>query len=146
MVTLAPNRPINPDSITEMKTLQNTYCKPTREAEWDLLPDRDLWCRNEGAVFGAIDFSKQKVGGMTEISVQHFIDLLEDRIVPWRIEELAFKELAKGVWSWSDDGHQILISFEPELNVMLAYSDQGMIPVDGIQKFTDLLTIIRFLK
>jgi hypothetical protein len=71
---------------------------------------------------------------------------LEDRIVPWRIEEFGFKELAKGVWSWSDEGHQILISFERELNVMLAYSDQGMIPLCGIQTFTDLLTLIRFLK
>ena len=73
-----------------MKTLENTYCRPTTEAEWDLLPNRDLWCRNEDAVFGAIDFSKQKVSGKTEIFVQHFIDLLEDRICKWRLEEVGF--------------------------------------------------------
>lgn len=129
-----------------MKTLENTYCRPTTEAEWDLLPNRDLWCRNEDAVFGAIDFRKQKVSGKTEISVQRFIDLLEDSICVWRIEEFGFKELAKGVWSWSDDGHQILISFERELNVMLSYSDQGMIPLCGVQTFSNLLTLIRFLK
>jgi hypothetical protein len=60
-----------------MNTLENSYCKPQSEAEWDLLPNRDLWCRNEDAVFGAIDFSKQKVKGKTEIPVKQFITLIK---------------------------------------------------------------------
>ena len=131
-----------------MTTLDNTYCRPTTEAEWDLLPNRDLWCRNENAVFGAIDFSKQKVSGKTEIPVQHFIDLLEDRIVPWRLEEVGFKyikdhtpfyefslsKVSNLSWAESTSKHGIALEIREE---QIWFS---------INNFTDLLTLIRFLK
>lgn len=131
-----------------MKTLENTYCRPTTEAEWDLLPNRDLWCRNEDAVFGAIDFSKQKVSGKTEIFVQHFIDLLEDKIVPWRLEEVGFKyikdhtpfyefslsKVSNLSWAESTSKHGIALEIREE---QIWFS---------IHNFTDLLTLIRFLK
>ena len=131
-----------------MKTLENTYCKPTTEAEWDLLPNRDLWCRNEDAVFGAIDFRKQKVSGKTEIFVQHFIDLLEDKIVPWRLEEVGFKyikdhtpfyefslsKVSNLSWAESTSKHGIALEIREE---QIWFS---------IHNFTDLLTLIRFLK
>ena len=129
-----------------MKTLENTYGRPITEAEWDLLPNRDLWCRNEDAVFGAIDFRKQKVSGKTEIFVQHFIDLLEDKIVPWRLEEVGFVNKY-------DSDYVYAIDNRTDLYIMLNYnfirsrynSDEVDIPVN-IKTFTDLLTLIRFLK
>lgn len=131
-----------------MKTLENTYCRPTTEAEWDLLPNRDLWCRNEDAVFGAIDFRKQKVSGKTEIFVQHFIDLIEDKIVPWRLEEVGFKyikdhtpfyefslsKVSNLSWAESTSKHGIALEIREE---QIWFS---------INNFTDLLTLIRFLK
>ena len=122
-----------------MTTLDNTYCRPTTEAEWDLLPNRDLWCRNENAVFGAIDFSKQKVSGKTEISVQHFIDLLEDRIVPWRLEEVGFE---KAIEIYFYEIGISNIAFYPEGRVTFGTPEQDF----NIKTFTDLLTLIRFLK
>ena len=122
-----------------MTTLDNTYCKPTTEAEWDLLPNRDLWCRNENAVFGAIDFSKQKVSGKTEIPVQHFIDLLEDRIVPWRLEEVGFE---KAIEIYFYEIGISNIAFYPEGRVTFGTPEQDF----NIKTFTDLLTLIRFLK
>jgi hypothetical protein len=129
-----------------MTTLDNAYCRPTTEAEWDLLPDRDLWCRNEDAVFGAIDFSKQKVSNKTEIHVQHFIDLIEDRICAWRLEEVGFVNKYDSDYVYSIDNRT-------DLYIMLNYnfirsrynSDEVDIPVN-IKTFTDLLTLIRFLK
>jgi hypothetical protein len=131
-----------------MKTLENTYCRPTTEAEWDLLPNRDLWCRNEDAVFGAIDFRKQKVSGKTEIFVQHFIDLLEDKIVPWRLEEVGFtyikdhtpfyefslSKVSNLSWAESTSKHGIALEIREE---QIWFS---------INNFTDLLTLIKFLK
>ena len=132
-----------------MKTLENTYCRPTTEAEWDLLPNRDLWCRNENAVFGAIDFSKQKVSGKTEIPVQQFIDLIEDRIVPWRLEEVGFEyneyrgkvlsELSKYITT-ENENH--CIDFDPNDGIVKV----NLNGFEGIKTFTDLLTLIRFLK
>ena len=122
-----------------MTTLDNTYCRPTTEAEWDLLPNRDLWCRNENAVFGAIDFSKQKVSGKTEISVQQFIDLLEDRIVPWRLEEVGFE---KAIEIYFYEIGISNIAFYPEGRVTFGTPEQDF----NIKTFTDLLTLIRFLK
>ena len=122
-----------------MITLDNTYCRPTTEAEWDLLPNRDLWCRNENAVFGAIDFSKQKVSGKTEIPVQHFIDLLEDRIVPWRLEEVGFE---KAIEIYFYEIGISNIAFYPEGRVTFGTPEQDF----NIKTFTDLLTLIRFLK
>lgn len=131
-----------------MKTLENTYCRPTTEAEWDLLPNRDLWCRNEDAVFGAIDFRKQKVSGKTEIPVQQFIDLIEDKMVPWRLVEIGFKyikdhtpfyefslsKVSNLSWAESTSKHGIALEIREE---QIWFS---------IHNFTDLLTLIRFLK
>jgi hypothetical protein len=124
-----------------MKTLENTYCRPTTEAEWDLLPNRDLWCRNEDAVFGAIDFNKQKVSGKTKIPVQHFIDLLEDRIVPWKLEEVGF---INNVFDYYD------LSIGNSKNKWYLVVKDGKVTLNGDRinttTFTDLLTLIRFLK
>ncbi len=111
--------------------------------------NKDLWCRNEDAVFGAIDFSKQKVSGKTEIFVQHFIDLLEDKIVPWRLEEVGFVN----VFYNNDYTDYMLKKNKADVSVCI-YFDGTFEIVIGIEEeirmnittFTDLLTLIRFLK
>ncbi len=127
---------------TTAQRLSEVYCRP-KITQWNgqLLKHRTPY--NGMDICGTGLFLRDN---RTEIPIQHFIDLIEDKIVAWRLVEDGFKELAKGVWSWSDDGHQILITFERELNVMLAYSDQGMIPMCGCETYSDLLTLIRLLK
>lgn len=132
-----------------MTTLENSYCKPQSEAEWDLLPNRDLWCRNEDAVFGAIDFRKQKVSGKTEIPVQHFIDLIEDRIVPWRLEEIGFEyneyrgkvlsELSKYITT-ENENH--CIDFDPNDGIVKV----NLNGFEGVETFSEILTLIKFLE
>jgi hypothetical protein len=125
-----------------MKTLENSYCKPTTEAEWDLLPNRDLWCRNEDAVFGAIDFRKQKVSGKTEIPVQHFIDLVSDTVnAKWRLLDYGFENMAF-------DYYDLILKKSEKKWIISARN--GEVTLNGeltnVANFTDLLTLIRFLK
>lgn len=44
-----------------------------------MLPDRRLWCRNNDAVFGNIDFEKQNVLGKKQVSVDVFVKLITDK-------------------------------------------------------------------
>jgi hypothetical protein len=133
---------------TTAQRLSEVYCRPKGAKEWgmfgliDIGTNYAVWSVDGKATVTDCNLPEL----FTQIPVQHFIDLIEDNIVAWRLVEDGFKELAKGVWSWSDDGHQILISFERELNVMLSYSDQGMIPMCGCETYTDLITLINLLK
>lgn len=132
-----------------MTTLENSYCKPKGEAEWDLLPNRDLWCRNEGAVFGVIDFSKQKIQGMTEITVEQFLDLVYDKIVPWRLKEIGFEyneyrgkvlsELSKYITT-ENENH--CIDFDPNDGIVKV----NLNGFEGVETFSEILTLIKFLE
>jgi len=86
--------------------------------------------------------------GRTEIPVQHFIDLAEDRIVPWRLEEVGFKyikdhtpfyefsisKVSNLSWAESTSKHGIALEIREE---QIWFS---------IHNFTDLLTLIKFMK
>ena len=133
-----------------MKTLENTYCRPTKEAEWDLV------CPTRQYIEGRVVFT---VAGepmphiepyyLTEIPVQQFIDLLEDRIVPWRLKEIGFEyneyrgkvlsELSKYITT-ENENH--CIDFDPNDGIVKV----NLNGFEGVETFTDLLTLIRFLK
>ena len=131
-----------------MKTLENTYCRPTTEAEWELLNNSytDKWRKNNEGYVMRYDCHYDESDA--EIPVQHFIDLVEDRIVPWRLEEVGFKyikdhtpfyefslsKISNLSWAESTSKHGIALEIREE---QIWFS---------IHNFTDLLTIIRFLK
>jgi len=71
--------------------IEDVYTVPKTEADWAMLPaDRESWCRNEGVVFGNIPYNKQRREGKKEIPVDRFLDLLNDKIAPWRLLEVGF--------------------------------------------------------
>lgn len=123
-----------------MRTLDNTYCRPTTEAEFNLV------CPTRQYIEGRVVFT---VAGepmphiepyyLTEIPVQQFIDLLEDRIVPWRLEEVGFE---KAIEIYFYEIGISNIAFYPEGRVTFGTPEQDF----NIKTFTDLLTLIRFLK
>ena len=126
---------------TTAQRLSEVYCRPTNEREWNMLPDRNLWCRNENAVFGLIDFEKQKVKGKTEIPAQHFIDLIEDNIVAWRLVEDAIerggtKETARIIYV----NQYHIISVKKDMAVELNGRPTNL------KTYSDLLTLICLLK
>ena len=83
----------------------------------------------------------------TEIPVSHFIDLLNDSIVPWRLEEDGFKSTP-----WIDaNQYEIALPKSKSVTVfkgqVTAWDDikNSEIDMDGITTYTDLLTLIRLI-
>jgi hypothetical protein len=81
----------------------------------------------------------------TEIPVSHFLDLMRDRIVPWRVEELGgVKEEDCNSWI-IECGQKICVGFFLDGSVTISiHYDYASIPLH-ISTFTDLLALIRML-
>jgi hypothetical protein len=85
-------------------TLENSYCRPKSEAEWDLLYPNATWlgkypsehshvCWLDGGKFLASWPNEN--ADLTEIPVQHFIDLVSDTVnAKWRLLEYGFENMA----------------------------------------------------
>jgi len=85
----------------------------------------------------------------TEIPVQHFINLVEDRICTWRLEELGYKRSQPFVSVASYVIGVITVCFyENRVSVIFDPFDSPFEsrPLEEVKTFTDLLTLIRFLK
>jgi hypothetical protein len=80
--------------------------------------------------------------GRTEIPVQHFIDLIEDRIVAWRLVEDGFKKQDYGYIFYLKD---IEILLDKHFEVYLQDNNDCEMYFDGCKTYTDLLTLIRLL-
>ena len=88
--------------------------------------------------------------GLNRIPVPRFLDLLHDRIVPWRLEEIGFQSPVLAKWKyeltlkhvWGEEPFK-----KPSLRRIRF--DKGEMSLDNqpinISKFTDLLSLIRFL-
>ena len=132
-------------------TLENSYCRPTTEAEWKLIglynPVQPFFVEY---IKGKKRYSSRPKSSKSEIPVQHFIDLVEDRIVPWRLDEIGFVS-----HQFNDDCKIFqLVSNSCNLCICIYYDDTLEICLQQdsaeirlrIATFTDLLTLIRFLK
>lgn len=124
-----------------MTTLENSYCVP-RDSEWDKFGLINL---NGNIIIwrsGTWTLSDPTVPhGYKEIPVQHFVDLVEDRISVWRLGEVGF-DFAHGEWYLCfNDEDSIIMTEDGQFFIV---SDQQEIPL-YITTFTDLLTLIKFL-
>jgi hypothetical protein len=78
--------------ITEQR-LSESYCKPTTPEEWEVFGLIPLsghyvtWLNGEPTLISG------KFADRTEIPTSHFIDLVHDRIAPWRMEEDGFNTI-----------------------------------------------------
>lgn len=118
--------------------LKDVYCKP-KSGEWTNEMIKMQTPFNGTDICGLGMFNRKD---RTEIPVSRFIDLLEDRIVGWRLEEIGFnhvshKEDIEEYWEIVINGYVIVFDTQ---NVML---DKGII---NIKKFTELETLIGFLR
>jgi hypothetical protein len=125
-----------------MRTLENSYCRPKNEAEWKLIglynPIQPFCVEH---IKGRKRYSSRPKKTKTEIPIQQFIDLLEDRMATWRLIEAGFENkvldyydisIQKSERKW----HISVRNNEVTLNGELI----------NIANHTDLLTLIRFLK
>lgn len=129
-----------------MTTLENSYCVPNN-SQWEELigyaPDRDtVICAVYDAEMGILDANADEVKCLTEIPVSRFQDLLHDRIVGWRLEEVGFVK--------SNNSHRLQVSdysvdWVWSYNFAMVTGPRGFSDFKGITTFTDLLTLIRML-
>ena len=128
----------------KMTTLQKVYCTPTTQEEFDKFGLIKLSGHKVMILAGEPTLVKGDYPDRTEIPVQHFLDLLDDRIVGWRLEEIGFSEKS------NIEGERFLIIrndtntdvwFLRANNGIVSFSDKTL----NITTFADLLTLIRFL-
>ena len=130
--------------------LNKSYCRPTTEEEWAKFtvsrftslgyastyvyfyndPDLDMVQR--------IKSDTWIPSGLTEIPVSHFIDLLNDSIVPWRLEEDGF-DIQDGITYFET----VAGSFRIEANGEVSHIVTGR--TANVDTYTDLLTLIRLI-
>ena len=142
-----------------MKTLDNTYCKPNIE-EWEKITallksiEKYYWRKydNDGNCFlhdDTVYLSNGTIGDWntrTEIPVQHFIDLIEDTIVAWRLVEDGFENKYAFEYVYKIGVHTDLYVTPNDYFIRGRYnSDEVDISVN-LKTYSDLLTLIRLLK
>ena len=124
--------------------LSQVYCVPKTANNWINLLGFDQsghaeFCKYSNNL-GAIP-SDNTIGRTTEIPVSHFIDLLNDSIVAWRLEEdgfdvsrLPYLKHIQGQW----DEHIIGVT---ETGKFVFIHGKQM----NVTTYTDLLTLIRLI-
>jgi hypothetical protein len=135
-----------------MTTLQNSYTVPMTLDEWvqcvpwlkdDPLADDIVKCAF--VAYGDGTIAKKPRDGMVRLSVPRFLDLLNDRVATWRVEELGgVKEEDCNSWI-IECGQKICVGFFLDGSVTIGiHYDYASIPLH-ISIFTDLLALIRML-
>jgi len=124
--------------------LKDVYCVPL-PSEWteEMLKMRNPL--NGTDICGVGTFNRKD---RTEIPVSKFIDLLEDRIVGWRLEEIGFRDFPtfedKERWIFRlENGMNIVLFQDMITHLEVSYNELNRL---NISTFTELETLIRFLK
>jgi hypothetical protein len=130
--------------------LAKSYCRPQTEEEWVSLIGyapaigHTLCAWSDG--FGAIEHENHLYWMTTEIPVSHFIDLIHDRLAPWRLEEDGFTTLGGSVYSkrFTIDSEDGKIT-----RTITVITDNGRVYLnDGatnVSTYTQLLTLIQLI-
>ena len=130
---------------TTAERLVNSYCIPKSHEDWDAIYPQAKWLSqypsSHSHVF-YVDGGKylasypNENSSRTQIPVQHFIDLIEDKIVAWRLEKDELFTIA-GIFAITKE-----IDFDPRCNELSVCG----ITRKNVRTYSDLLTLIRFLK
>jgi hypothetical protein len=88
-----------------------------------------------------------KLQGRIEVTVSKFLDLLEDRIAPWRLEEIGFRDMPtisnKGRWILRLENGMNIIIFEDMIPFLeVSYNELKEIYATT---FSELEMLIKFL-
>jgi len=150
---------INKKHISQMTTLENSYCVPKTEEEFILLGyDRvpNFHIKGNRVYYAILDETDQwtrsvelysNLGNLewltNEIPIQHFIDLVEDRISAWRLEEVGF--IDHGTQFIGVFGSSHIHFTKSNGRVTVTPYDHGKGINAYITTFTELLTLIKFL-
>ena len=129
--------------------LNESYCIAMTEDETERLMDTSRSCgfswnvwNHKGQWLHVEDSDgfnlSGELEGRTEIPVSHFIDLLNDSIVPWRLEEDGF-DIQDGITYFET----VAGSFRIEADGDVSHIVTGR--TANVDTYTDLLTLIRLI-
>lgn len=131
------------------RRLSEVYCRPKTEEECIAL---NMHKSNVGVAVCKSILNDGLTGfngsGRTEIPVTHFIDLLQDKIVPWRLEEDGFSHNTPMIEVASYPMGNITVCFhEGNVSVILDPNDSPWHShiCKGCKTYTDLLTLIKLI-
>jgi len=148
--------------------LAKSYCRPQTEEEWELLSpyfknevtfysNVDSWQKDFeecGHVYffqhfnGMLSYSKHPIKERTEIPVSHFINLLHDRIAPWRLADDGFAYLTPMIEVATYPIGNVTVCFhEGKTSVILDPNDSPWRShvCSGVKTYTDLITLIQLI-
>ena len=139
-----------------MTTLDKSYTVPMTLEEWvqcvpwlkdDPIADEIDKCAFVAFyAFGEYTVATKPNDGMVRVSVPRFLDLLHDRITPWRLEEIGGQRYGNNnFYGINLPEHRcVIVHFENRVLVDARQLDKGL-NIPNITTFNDLLTLIRFL-
>jgi len=133
--------------------LAESYCRPQTEEEWVSLIGyvpvigHTLCAWSDG--FGAIEHENHLYWMTTEVPVSHFIDLMHDRLAPWRLAE-------DGFVFYASTGQHVLhtnglkryhVTLPPISNTVKVdvWDGDKAIEADNVSTYTQLLTLIELI-
>jgi hypothetical protein len=135
----------------KVTNINHVYCKPETEKEKKLIFDDLCSClvdrgKFEGcAVYMPDAFYSKELKGYTEVSVKKFADMINDKIEPWRLEELEF-EHREATKTWVLRVENEVDGWNQDYYVKYR---ENRVQLGGnyttITKFSELQTLLRFL-
>ena len=145
---------------TTAQRLSEVYCKPKSHEDWDAIYPKATWMGQYPSSHSHVCYEDtgkylasypNENASRTEIPVQHFIDLIEDKIVVWRLLEDGF---VKGELDFREDYYLedeeglavISVRIDAHKGVTIYQGSKNSVTLYGVKTYTDLLTLIRILK
>lgn len=146
-----------------MTTLDNSFCQPNTAEEWECLLTNiksDTWkyrpyYDSVNDYYGYVEekpaffyrnkcftkwFASDDDTLTNEITVSQYIDLLQDNITPWRLEEIGFIRIT--------DRWNIPFHIHVDLNITWHHRNKTIefegIEMLGIEKFSQLQNLIKY--
>jgi hypothetical protein len=138
--------------------LAESYCRPQTEEEWKkvagIRPLGKRFCHQKDAksywienLIGVVS-DDTVPHDRTEVPVPHFIDLLHDRIAPWRLADDGFAYLTPMIEVATYPIGNVTVCFhEGKTSVILDPNDSPWHShvCSGVKTYTDLITLIQLI-
>jgi hypothetical protein len=130
---------------TTAERLSEVYCLPKGAKEWgmfgliDIGTNYAVWSVDGKATVTDCNLPEL----FTQIPIQNFIDLIEDKIVAWRLVEDGFEVSEYGYTFKSVYVHNP----DPVTKIFVdVETENDAVPFTNVKTYSDLLTLIRLLK
>jgi hypothetical protein len=129
---------------TTAERLSEVYCLPKGAKEWgmfgliDIGTNYAVWSVDGKATVTDCNLPEL----FTQIPIQNFIDLIEDKIVAWRLVEDGFEVSEYGYTFKSVYVHNP----DPVTKIFVdVETENDAVPFTNVKTYSDLLTLIRLL-